>query len=60
MRKYLVILNFEVMKIELFDITPFGWKDEDIEQEMYDKYHYSLNNCEWMITDTPVIRPINF
>jgi hypothetical protein len=60
MRKYLIILNFEVMKTEVFDISSFDWNDEDIEEQMFDKYHYNLTNCQWMITDTPVMRPINF
>ena len=60
MKKYLVILNFSVMKVEVFDITPFGWDDNEIEEHMYDKYQYSITDCQWMITDTPIMRPINF
>lgn len=56
---FAVILNFESGAVDVLslDNMPEG---EDVYEFIEGTLDYSLSNCEWMVTTTPVLRPLNF
>ena len=56
---YAVILNFESGEV---DIMILDNKPEDMDAQEYIEtvLDYSLSNCEWMITSTPIPNNLNF
>ena len=56
---YAVILNFESGEV---DIMILDNKSEDMDAQEYIEtvLDYSLSNCEWMVTSTPIPNNLNF
>ena len=56
---YAVILNFESGEV---DIMILDNKPEDMDAQEYIEtvLDYSLSNCEWMVTSTPIPNNLNF
>ena len=56
---YAVILNFESGEV---DIMILDNKPEDMDAQEYIEtvLDYSLSNCEWMFTSTPIPNNLNF
>jgi hypothetical protein len=57
--QYAVILNFESGQIDVLILDNMP-KDVYVEEYIEQTLDYSLSNCEWMITDTPILNRINF
>jgi hypothetical protein len=57
--QYAVILNFESGKIDVLILDNMP-KDVYVEEYIEQTLDYSLSNCEWIITDTPILNRINF
>lgn len=57
--QYAVILNFESGQIDVLILNNMP-KDVYIEEYIEQTLDYSLSNCEWLITDTPILNRINF
>ena len=56
---YAVILNFESGAVDtlILDNMP---KDAEPSEYIEGSLDYSLSNCEWMITSTPIPNNLNF
>jgi hypothetical protein len=55
---YVIILNFEMGIVDCISLKD---KPETMEPEEYiEQIPYSLTDCQWMVTDEPFIRPVNF
>lgn len=57
--QYVVILNFESGQIDVLILDNMP-KDIYVEEYIEETLDYSLSNCEWMITDTPILNRVNF
>lgn len=57
--EYIVILNFMTNEIDCFKMDNYNG-EFDIQGWMLETHGYDMRNCEFMITEMPIIRPINF
>jgi hypothetical protein len=57
--QYAVILNFGIDSIDVLKLDNVP-ENVDYEEYIEQTLDYSLSNCEWMITDTPILNRINF